>query len=85
MKIHHYNEFTGMYLGEGVAQIDPLDPENWLIPAHATTIAPSDELEGFTRHFENGAWAYREIPVPEPEPELKDVATAPELDKPDEQ
>ena len=66
MQIYHYNEHTAELLGVGMADPDPLVLDNWLIPAHATTIEPPTELEGFTRHFIDGAWQYREIPPPPP-------------------
>lgn len=62
MKIYHYHPETGVLLGEGQADQDPLVPGNWLIPASATTAAPADELEGFQRVFRGGAWVYQEIP-----------------------
>lgn len=69
MKIHHYHETTGEWLCEGMADPDPLEAGNWLIPAHATTVEPPAEVEGSTRHFIAGGWEYKEIPPPPPEPE----------------
>ncbi len=68
MNIHHYDQQTGEYLGQGVADADPLNVGGWLIPAHATTIEPPAHVEGSTRHFIAGGWEYQEIPTPEPEP-----------------
>lgn len=64
MKIFHYDEQTGELIGEGVADPDPLDVGNWLIPAHATDIEPPNEVTGSTRHFIARGWEYREIPPP---------------------
>lgn len=69
MKIYHHDSETGLFIGEGLADADPLEPDNWLIPAQATTVAPPEHVEGSTRHFVAGGWEYREIPQPEPEPE----------------
>lgn len=68
MKIYHYDH-DGQLIGEGLADADPLEPGNWLIPAQATTVAPPEHVDGSTRHFVAGGWEYREIPpTPEPEP-----------------
>lgn len=44
MKIWHYHPDTRVLLGEGSADRDALawqgGVENWLVPAHATTVAP---------------------------------------------
>lgn len=69
MKIHHYDQNTGEYLGEGVADADPLEQGRWLIPANATNVQPPEHVEGSTRHFVAGGWEYRDIPVIVPEPE----------------
>ncbi|WP_050978076.1 hypothetical protein [Herbaspirillum sp. GW103] len=62
MKIYHYHPETGIYLGQGEADADPLVSGNWLIPASATAKEPADELEGFMRVFRGDAWEYQEIP-----------------------
>ena len=64
MIIHHYHPISLVYLGSDFADPDPLDENNWLIPAHATTLEPPEEKAGFTRNFFEGAWTYREIPAP---------------------
>lgn len=66
MKIYHYQETTGEFIAEGMADADPLEVGHWLIPAHATNIAPPDHVEGFKRNFIAGAWEYKEIPPPPP-------------------
>lgn len=68
MKIYVYNKDTLEYLGESVADKDPLDESNWLISANATALVPPPPKEGFTVNFENNSWVHKEIP-PEPEPE----------------
>lgn len=64
MKIFHLDELTGELIGEGIADADPLEEGNWLIPAHATNVQPPDEVEGSKRHFIAGGWEYKEIPPP---------------------
>jgi hypothetical protein len=70
MDIYHYHPSTQQYLGFGSADPDPLEPGNWLIPAHATTIAPPEALLGFNRYFTGTAWEYRVV-EPEDTPEVQ--------------
>lgn len=70
-KIYNYDD-NGQFVGEGMADADPLDANNHLIPANATTVAPPDDVPGTTRHFVAGGWEFRDIPTPpapEPEPQ----------------
>lgn len=60
MKIYHYDQHTGEYMGDGEAAADPLEPGRWLIPAWATTIAPPEAVEGKVRYFDGLEWAYRD-------------------------
>jgi hypothetical protein len=71
MRIFHYREGDGLFVAEGVADADPLVPDNWLIPAHATSVAPGPEVDGFTRNFNPvaNAWQYVEVPAPTDETE----------------
>lgn len=66
MKIYNYHPETFEYLGEGLADPNPLEPGNWLIPASSVTFPPPDHIEGKLRYFENGSWVYKD-PPPEPE------------------
>lgn len=72
MRIFHYNPDTLQLKGEDLADLDPLDHSNWLVPAHATKIEPPAAQTGKTIHFVDGAWVYQDIPLPVPEspPEL---------------
>lgn len=54
--IYNYSPVNKEYLGTGTARQDPLDQNNWLIPANATTIAPPEIPSGQTALFINGAW-----------------------------
>lgn len=81
MKIHHYHQETLGYIGESDADESPLEPGVFLIPAHATVVAPPADVAGKTRHFEGGAWVLRDIPPPpkpkEPTPEeIKEAENA---------
>ena len=69
MKIFNYHPDTFEYLGEGVADKDPLDPSNWLIPACAVTYPPPDPIEGKIIYFEDARWIYKDPPAPPASPE----------------
>ena len=63
MKIYNYEFDTGLYIGESLADESPLEPDKFLIPAYATTIAPPNAQDGKTINFENGAWVINDISV----------------------
>jgi hypothetical protein len=67
MNIFHYNKDTGDFFAYGEADPDPLTPDGWLIPAHATKKAlPGYDPQTQTCKFINGSWVVENIPVPEP-------------------
>lgn len=55
MKIYHYSEKTGEYLGESVAALDPVEKKP-LIPARATTEAQPAAGENKAAVWANDAW-----------------------------
>lgn len=67
MKIFHYHPDTLKLIGVDVADQDPRDSSNWLIPAYSTNVEPPAPVDGKTLHFMDGAWVYQDIPVPQPE------------------
>ena len=69
MKIFHYHPETGALLGESTADESPLEPDIWLIPAHATTTTPPAVEDGEQALWIDGDWQVQPIPEPEPEPE----------------
>jgi len=57
MQIWHYHPITGELIGPGVADHSPLEPDTYLIPAHATTTAPPDGMDGHVRVWDGATWA----------------------------
>lgn len=89
--IYHYHPETGVYVTEGVADIDPRGTRyefpngeegeavavyRYLLPAHATTIAPPETSAERQAVFNGEVWQSELIPVPEPEPETTPLALA---------
>jgi hypothetical protein len=59
----------GVYVGVAVADQDPLDAGNWLIPAGCVTEPPPTLSEKQQAQWVDGAWTVLTIPDPiEPEP-----------------
>ena len=57
MKIYHFDKETGEYVGSDNADIDPLNPDNYLIPAGATTLKPPTKRQGKVNMFKDGRWS----------------------------
>lgn len=72
MRIYNFNPVTGEFCGAGLADESPLEPGVFLIPAHATSIAPPEIAEGSRAVFSGDVWHIEEIPeiVPEQLPPL---------------
>ncbi len=64
MRIFHYKEETGEFLGSSDALESPLEQGVFLVPAHATQIEPPNQLENHTLNFNGVEWLY--LPIPEP-------------------
>ncbi|YCH19838.1 tail fiber assembly protein [Pseudomonas sp. D1-3] len=54
--IYHYSGVTGELLGSGVADPDPMDADNWLIPANATITEPPALQAGHTARWLGQTW-----------------------------
>ena len=68
MKIFHYHPEAGVFLGEGVADPSPLEPNAWLIPAYATATKPPAASKGKQAVWVDSAWQLQPIPAPTPDP-----------------
>lgn len=64
MKIYHYHPNTGDFVGVGIADLDPLDKDNFLIPAHSTAEAPPEITDGHYAKFVDGGWQLLAVPAP---------------------
>ena len=69
MKIYHYHPNTGDFVGVGIADLDPLDKDNFLIPAHSTAEAPPEITDGHYAKFVDGGWQLLAV--------LKSICVAP--------
>lgn len=78
MEIYNYHPLTGELLSVGVADENPLEPDNPIVPGYATPIAPAapgersvpvyrDEGGAAPQNWPNGAWTlapdYRAVPL----------------------
>lgn len=81
MKIYHYDE-SGNLVGEGIADADPLQPGEWLIPAQATAIKPPQfSMTGHRVVFNGLEWIQEALPQPQeetkpPEPTAAEIRRA---------
>ena len=70
--IVYQTDYDGFYQCETVADIDPRDPSNFLIPARCVTQPPPFVSEGFVAQLVDGSWILVEEPVIEEEVEETD-------------
>jgi hypothetical protein len=69
MKIYYYNQNNYEYIGDGIADPDPLDIGNWLLPMNATILESLPPVDGKLVKFINGEWVYENIPTIQKAPE----------------
>ena len=67
MIIYNY-DLNGQFTGQSIADIDPLNPDLYLIPANATTIQPCDVLENQIAVFNGEEW--QAVTIEEPQRNL---------------
>jgi hypothetical protein len=66
LKIYNYNWATGAYISAEWADVSPLEPDKWIIPAHATPKAPPQAEPGYSVRFDREAdeWVPEKLPPP---------------------
>ena len=76
LKVYSYDRFTGEYIGGEFADVSPLEPDKWLIPAWATAKAPPPFEQGKRPIYspETDDWVMEDIPpAPYAAPEQVDA------------
>jgi len=70
LKIYNYNWATGEYITDSMADVSPLEPDKWAIPAYATAKAPPSPEPGHRAVFDRDAdnWVLEKLPPPTPAP-----------------
>ena len=54
--LYHYHPETGELIGQSAADRSPLEPDIWLIPAHATDLPPPKPKARQAAVFRDGRW-----------------------------
>lgn len=75
MKIYNYNPFTKIFLNEGVADKNQLNPSEYILPAFCTTIQPPSVPQGKSAYWTGLTWEIRNTPQPQFEPEIIESIT----------
>ena len=65
----YQTDLNGVFVGNTVADQDPLDSNNWLIPAGCVETAPPTITDSQIAKWNGSGWVVETIPVAEPEPE----------------
>lgn len=58
--IYNYDPITFEYIGEGVASKNPVNPDNPIVPACATIIAPPEQVDKYAIVWVGNKWEYKE-------------------------
>jgi hypothetical protein len=77
MQVYNYHPETNVLIGSSAADESPLEKGVFLVPAHATEIAPPEQQEGFVLRFVSGAWGYSPVEEPEQPPTEEPVPYVP--------
>jgi len=72
----YQTDLNGVFVGTTVADKDPLDSTNWLIPAGCVKTAPPKTTDKQFAKWDGSGWSVETIPVVEPDPEPKPLSEA---------
>lgn len=72
----YQTDLNGVFVGTTVADKDPLDSTNWLIPARCVETAPPTITEKQLAKWDGVKWDVENIPVVEPDPEPEPLSPA---------
>ena len=70
----YQTDLNGVYVGITTADQDPLDSNNWLIPAGCVETAPPTITHSQLAKWEGIKWVVENIPVVESDPEPAPIA-----------
>lgn len=65
----YQTDLNGVFVGTTVADKDPLDSTNWLIPAGCVETAPPTIADSQLTKWDGSKWVVENIPVVESDPE----------------
>ena len=72
----YQTDLNGVFVGTTIADQDPLDGNNWLIPAGCVETAPPTITDSQLAKWDGAKWVVENIPVVEPDPEPKPLSEA---------
>ena len=72
----YQTDLNGVFVGTTIADQDPLDSTNYLIPAGCVKTAPPTITDKQFAKWDGAKWSVENIPVVEPDPELKPLSPA---------
>ena len=72
----YQTDLNGVYVGATIADQDPLDSTNYLIPAGCVKTAPPTITDKQFAKWDGAKWSVETIPVVEPDPEPKPLSQA---------
>jgi len=72
----YQTDIDGVYVGDTVADQDPLDSNNWLIPAGCVKTAPPTITDSQLAKWNGTEWVVKNIPVAEPDQEPEPLSLA---------
>ena len=72
----YQTDINSVYVGTTTADKDPLDSNNWLIPAGCVQTAPPTVTDNQIAKWDGAKWSVKNIPVVEPDPEPTPLSAA---------